>query len=96
MHQNSRLAFEAINRDGTKKTRSEMILEVFAGKRKFTDYQVLQKLKPGSDNLNFVRPRITELIQSKKLRECGNVMDARTGKQVRVVMLYLDQTELFE
>lgn len=39
----------------------------------------------GFADMNAVRPRITELIESGVLRECGRVKDAVTGKMVRVV-----------
>ena len=39
----------------------------------------------GFADMNAVRPRITELIESGLLRECGRVKDAVTGKMVRVV-----------
>lgn len=39
----------------------------------------------GFADMNAVRPRITELIESGALRECGRVKDSVTGKMVRVV-----------
>ena len=72
MHENSIKSIKGINKDGTKMKRAEAIMDVFYSGLDLTDREVLQMLKPGSDNLNYVRPRITELIDKKILVEVGN------------------------
>jgi len=95
MHQNSIQAFREITSDGSRKKRAEIIMDVFNHGGKYTDYQVLQILKPGSDNINFVQPRITELIQNRKLVECGVTRDLRTMKNVRLVCVPRSQVDMF-
>lgn len=48
-----------------------------------TDREVKDVL--GFADMNAVRPRITELIESGLLRECGRIKDDATRKMVRVV-----------
>lgn len=48
-----------------------------------TDRQVMHGL--GFTDMNAVRPRITELLDMGLLRECGRVVDAKTGMKVRQV-----------
>lgn len=50
-----------------------------------TDRDVKDAL--GFSDMNAVRPRITELVESGLLRECGRVKDSITGKMVRVVVV---------
>jgi len=56
-----------------------------------TDRQVKEKLDV--DDMNNVRPRITELINSRHLRECEDVKDEKTGRKVRTVTVAYDQGE---
>ena len=70
IHQNSLSSHRVIENDGSLGKRAEAILGIItAAGRPLTDWEVLQKFKPGSDNLNLVRPRITELHKQGKLRE---------------------------
>jgi hypothetical protein len=46
-------------------------------------------------DMNSVRPRITELIKSGKLEECGSMLDPATNKRVRLVRLKQGQQRLF-
>ena len=49
----------------------------------FTDRDCMTAL--GFTDMNSVRPRITELVQSGLLREVGEIEDRITGKRVRLV-----------
>lgn len=82
MHTNSIKAY----REGQKPMgdRALSVLRLFAAGDAMTDRQVLDRLYPGSDDLNRVRPRITELIDAGHLEECGAVTCSVTGKTVRV------------
>ena len=70
MHNHSLEAYAQITETGVKDSRAMAILEVFknAGKP-LRDWDVLKRLFPESDNLNLVRPRITELHQMGHLVE---------------------------
>lgn len=84
VHSNSIDALNEITESGEKKNRTTQILSVY--RREFhplTDREVLGVLFPGSDNLNLVRPRITELTKTGLLRECSSVRDRITQKSVR-------------
>jgi len=62
MHNNSLAADKLITDDGTKDKRRKAIIEIFVrAQRPLSDWEVLQRFKPGSDNLNLVRPRISEM-----------------------------------
>ena len=64
VHRNSKEVWHQIMQDGSKdKKMQEIFRIIFQAKEALSDYAVLQKVKPGSDNLNLVRPRITELHQ---------------------------------
>lgn len=39
----------------------------------------------GYNDMNSVRPRITELVKAGLLREAGSTIDYKTGKKVRLV-----------
>ena len=70
MHTHSKEAYRSIMASGAKASRTRAILEIFKrNSRPLSDYQILQKFKSGSDNLNLVRPRITELHQMGVLVE---------------------------
>ena len=70
MHDHSLSSHRVISRDGSLGKRTEAVLSIIkSAGRPLTDWEVLQKFKPGSDNLNLVRPRITELHKQGKLRE---------------------------
>lgn len=48
-----------------------------------TDREIM--LRMGFCDMNSVRPRITELVKAKILKEVGNKIDPATGKTVRIV-----------
>lgn len=82
MHRNSLQAFYA---DEPKLSRrAEQILAWIAERGPRTDREVAYGMGFG-ENLNAVRPRITELIDSHKLMEVGDVKCPVTGKRVRRV-----------
>lgn len=67
--------------------RRRAVLEVYQARPglALTDRQVLAHLYPGKDDLNMVRPRITELIEEGLLVETGRMKCLVTGKMVRTV-----------
>jgi len=61
-----------------------------------TDRQVKGKLD--LDDMNNVRPRITELIDDRLLRDVGSTRDEKTGRTVRLVTVnycHGEQTRLW-
>lgn len=83
VHRHSR---EAFNSTATMRhDRRAIVLGLFQDNPalSFTDRQALNRLYPGSGDMNMVRPRITELIESGYLIECGSVSCPVTGKTVR-------------
>lgn len=88
MHSNSLAAY----REGCKgsyKTRSQAVFEAFFfGDNEYTDRQVLKRLKPYSDDLNYVRPRITEMIKDGVLEECREEIEG--AFRVRVCKIRAD------
>jgi len=95
MHNNSLDAYRDIKKDGSKAKRNAEILELFSGGLRLTDREVLRILKPGSDDMNYVRPRLSELIQAGKLKEIGKRADG--GRNVRILMIkkLITQQDLF-
>ena len=86
MHENSILSYiEELSNDNINK-RSKEILECLKSLASATDRQIKNYL--GYDEMNCVRPRITELIDSGHIREIGSVKCETTGKTVRLVQLY--------
>ena len=84
MHSNSKEAYRAIVGNGSKASRSKSIIQIFENsKAPLSDHQVLQKFKLGSDNLNLVRPRITELHQSGILIEGPQTKSTEGNLNVR-------------
>ena len=78
-----------------KKKRKEEVLAVFGKGEKLTAREVLRRLKPGSDNMNYVRPRITELCAGGFLEETDRVHDDYTNRYVTAWQRTADvQTEL--
>ena len=62
MHNNSLEVNKVITKDGSKEARRNAILGIIrASKWPLSDYQILKRFKPGSDDMNLVRPRISEL-----------------------------------
>lgn len=82
-HGNSRASYrDTVN---LRRDRRGIVLGLFSDNpnQSFTDREVLARIYPGSGDLNMVRPRITELIESDDLIECGSVSCPVTGKTVR-------------
>jgi len=93
MHPNSLEAYKSMINSGKKKSRSQMIFEHFYfGRKQLTDREVLRSLKPGSDNLNFCQPRITELHQNGVLEECGSRIE--NGMTVRVSRAVMPESQV--
>jgi hypothetical protein len=97
MHANSLKAYAELQAAGITDERTRAVYGVFADMGCYTDRQVLQRLKPGSDNMNLVRPRITGLVKGFPttelgmidpmtivLEEVGKTIDTVTGKRVRI------------
>jgi transcription initiation factor IIE alpha subunit len=83
VHDNSIECYHGLNTS----ERRRMIMEVYEGglTKVFTDREIAYAL--GTLDMNYVRPRITELIRDGFLIECGKVKDNSTGKTVRIVKL---------
>ena len=95
MHQNS-LEAHAQERDaGRLSKRAQAIMWLFdvTPGSNWTDRQVMKSLNFRDPNA--VRPRITELVKSGRLEECGSVIDTDSGKRVRLVRLRQPQGRLF-
>ena len=84
MHDNSMIAINQLTDSGKRKTRLEMIMEIFEDGKSYTDEQILQKIKPGSDNRNLVSPRLNDGIEKGLLVEVGTVRNVY-GWPVRVL-----------
>ena len=97
MHQNSLEAFGQL--DIT--VREEMILGVYRRNGRATDREVSHALGFG-ENLNAVRPRITEMVSGKRGKRKIAVMLEEVGKKkergisVRCCGIKVAQQELFE
>lgn len=82
MHRNSLAAYRAEEPHLSK--RASLVMELIAWSGPKTDREVARALGFG-ENLNAVRPRITELIDANKLMEVCDRKCPVTGKSVRVV-----------
>ena len=81
MHLNSLFAFKQIVSDGSLNSRLLDVLECVRNSPKpLRDWDVLQKLFPGREDLNLVRPRLSELHESGHLEE-GPVMLSHNGNR---------------
>ena len=86
MHPNSLLAYSEEEDAGHLSRRASEILAVYVRlMRPLTDRDVKNEL--GFEDMNFVRPRITELIYAGRLQEVGSATDPITGKACRLVGL---------
>lgn len=59
------------------KTRKQQILEIL-GDREMTARMILKRMK--HSDMNFVRPRLTEMVKAGILEECGSAFDKETDK----------------
>lgn len=63
-HENSLVALEQITGDGSKADRMRAIISVLAkAKKPLRDWDILKRIFPDSNDLNLVRPRITEMYR---------------------------------
>lgn len=86
IHDNSFEAWKDGWADGSFARRSERILRcLFYSKQPMTDRQIKDRL--GLEDMNSVRPRITELIADGYVREVGDTICEHTHKPVRLVDL---------
>lgn len=92
VHPNSVEAYHAEKPNLSRRAR--MVLAWIRLHGRATDRQVAYGMGFG-ENLNAVRPRITELVDAGELRETHNVRCHVTGKTVRVVDVPAGQEELF-
>ena len=96
MHDNSLEAYRAGILKGFK-TKSQKVFEMYHFFGPYTDRQVLNAIDPFSDDLNAVRPRISELIKHGILEECGSKKESgRTVRLCRVAEKQKEQRDLFE
>ena len=73
--------------------RAQAIIDVYKQCSSITDREVKKAL--GFEDMNAVRPRITELVKAGVLMECGSIADPVTGMRVRLVRLAQKQGKLF-
>jgi predicted ArsR family transcriptional regulator len=93
IHENSRASYDAIKPELSGR-RKEIYLTLCKSSRKMTDREVKDEM--GLNDMNSVRPRITELIKMGHVEEVGNVKCPLTGKTVRQVMVFNEaQMSLF-
>jgi len=94
MHDNSVGAFRNLN---VTRRHKEILLIFQMYSRPLTDREV--KTLGGWEDMDDVRPRISELIALKILKQCGDVVDEITRKKVRISRVVLEseksQEELF-
>lgn len=82
MHANSLAAYATSDFNA----RERAILRILVGSScPLTDREIMERL--GYTDPNSTRPRVTELVKSGVLRECGKVEDQTTHKPVRTVGL---------
>jgi len=94
IHKHSIETYQSIMQDGSKETRKRALLEIIeSSSEPMTDYEVLQSFKSGSDNMNLVRPRLTDLHNSGVL-VAGPPTKNDRGYPIRTSILPL-QLELF-
>jgi hypothetical protein len=81
-HPNSADSLKQVDRE----KRYEQILDALeCEQRPMTDREVMRYLRFSDPNM--VRPRITELVEQKRLREGESVKCKETGRTVRTVAL---------
>ena len=94
IHKHSIETYQSIMQDGSKETRKRVLLEIIeSATEPMTDYEVLQCFKSGSDNMNLVRPRLTDMHNSGVL-VAGPPTKNEHGYPIRTSILPL-QLELF-
>lgn len=82
VHKNSLASYKTGIKDSFK-NRSQQIFEVlYFGRKKMTDYEILQVFKAGSDNRNLIAPRVTGMVDEGVLEEVGTKIEH--GRPVRI------------
>jgi hypothetical protein len=93
IHDNSLTAFHSLNREH----RREFVLKAYKACGSLTDREVKEYL--GLEDMDEVRPRISEMIKIGILVECGERIDLKTRRPVRISRIKLPgedkQAELF-
>jgi hypothetical protein len=90
MHTNSILSYHQIT---NLSERYKRILEIYQNSPlPLTDRDILIQL--GANDMNYCRPRISELIDKGLLREVGDCKDRLTGKTVRLVQVNDDDRQM--
>lgn len=82
VHPNSKASLSMTDRE---KRYEQIIGALMRERRAMTDREIMRYL--GFSDPNAVRPRITELIAKKELREVGSKLDRSTMRTVRIVNL---------
>lgn len=81
LHSHSLAATE--HRQDEHKGRKALILDCLRVRGKpLTARQILADLFPGHEDMNLVRPRISDLVRERTLVEAGEIADHRTGETV--------------
>jgi DNA-binding Lrp family transcriptional regulator len=82
---NSVATYIAEKQTGRIDKRESDILGALKTLGKATEREIKKHLE--LEDMNSVRPRVTELMQRGLLRECGSLIDPSTGRPCRVVCL---------
>jgi len=89
VHNHSKAALIDISESGVKSKRRNQIVAVFLKNYNtpLTDFEVLAELFPGSDNMNRVSPRLTELHKERILMEVepGKTPSGRKCRRSKLV-----------
>jgi len=97
MHTHSLEAFKQITAEGSRDTREKKILSILStSNQPLSDYQILQVLKPNSDDMNYARPRITDLHNKGILIEGKRTLshDGRRNVRTSLIRDFKQQTEM--
>jgi len=82
VHKHSLEARKKMIASSEKKKRAQLVFETYWFHGPQSDRDVLNRLKPGSDNINYVQPRCTELLDDDVLEVVGHKKEF--GNTVRV------------
>ena len=90
MHANSLETYREELPELSRRAKEVFRIFYFGRNKSFTDRQILRVMEDQEGHrldMNYVRPRITELKRLGLLAEDGHVTDAKTGKKVRTMRL---------
>ena len=97
MHTNSLIAYDELI--PTLSAREGFILDIIVkAKKPMSDWDILQVFKKGSDNLNLIRPRVSDLHDKKVLIEGAPARSHTKNMPVRTSVLNFEvkpQQEMF-